>query len=94
MEEKQKYAIVGRVEIGTDEYRDLIETTKNLEKDLDGIRSRYWNEQSRADKATKRVEVLTKDIEVYKSFINSKPSMLEAYNLFLLTTKNNEPDED
>ena len=36
MDEK-KYSVVGKVEIGTDEYRDLIETNAELkaEKDID-----------------------------------------------------------
>lgn len=32
MEEKKTYSIIGKVEIGTDEYRDLIERAMEAEK--------------------------------------------------------------
>ena len=48
MDEK-KYLFVGKVEIGTDEYRDLIETVAELKSEKDTQFSRYWDERTRAN---------------------------------------------
>lgn len=69
-EEKKEYSVVGTVTIGTDEYRDLIETCSNLEHELCSVRSKnsdyYWEN----NKLKSRVEELEKMVEQYKEYIN------------------------
>ena len=47
MNEEKKYSIIGKVEIGTDEYRDLISGLSKAEADADLFRSKYWSEQNK-----------------------------------------------
>ena len=68
MEENKKYSIIGKVEIGTDEYRDLIESSLNSSKSADEYRSKYWAEQNKVNELKKQVEVLNakvKKCEIY-----------------------------
>lgn len=66
--EKKEYSIVGQVTIGTDEYRDLIESVKDSEKESDRQReianNRYWE----IDKLKKEVESLKQ----YKEYVIEK----------------------
>lgn len=63
MEEKKVYSVVGRVEIGTDEYRDLIETALSNAKQAEDYRSKYWSEQAKVSKLEKQVEALEAKIQ-------------------------------
>lgn len=69
MEEKKQYSVVGRVEIGTDEYRDLIEAALRMEKSADEYRSKYWAEQSKVSELTKKVEALEAKIKKCEMFM-------------------------
>lgn len=77
-EEKKEYSIIGQVTIGTDEYRDLIETVKEAENEARKYRSessdRYWE----IDKLKKEVESLKQ----YKEFVTDK--CLDSYKLWKL----------
>lgn len=77
-EEKKEYSIVGQVTIGTDEYRDLIESVKEAESDARHYRSesseRYWE----IDKLKKEVESLKQ----YKEFVTNK--CLDSFKLWKL----------
>lgn len=68
-EEKKEYTIVGKVEIGTDEYRDLIEKCIKVEKESSENRSLYWKEQTRANDFKKELDLLKKQNDEYKSFV-------------------------
>ena len=68
MSEKKKYEIVGRVEIGTDEYRDLIEEKANLVSSVSDYREKFWREQEEKRKAEKEVETLKQ----YKEYVVEK----------------------
>ena len=57
MEEK-KYSVVGRVEIGTDEYRDLISEKFESQKQMEYYRDKYWAEQKVTNELKKEVETL------------------------------------
>jgi chromosome segregation ATPase len=57
MEEK-KYSVVGRVEIGTDEYRDLISEKFESQKQMEYYRDKYWDEQKVTNELKKEVETL------------------------------------
>jgi hypothetical protein len=79
MEEK-KYSIVGEVRIGTDEYRDLIESAAMASKDADNYRSKFWAEESKNRKLEEKVAVLEK----FAEFVNSSDEIRTKYKLFLL----------
>lgn len=68
MSEEKKYEIVGRVEIGTDEYRDLIEEKADLASSLSDYREKLWKEQDEKRKAEKEVETLKQ----YKEYVVEK----------------------
>lgn len=68
MSEEKKYEIVGRVEIGTDEYRDLIEEKANLASSVNDYREKFWKEQEEKRKAEKEVETLKQ----YKEYVVEK----------------------
>lgn len=82
MEEKKIYTIVGKVEIGTDEYRDLIEQKMAAESELSEYRSKYWNASSEKDKLDKKL----KETEEYKNklmeFIRQDNERYQAYVRF------------
>lgn len=69
--EDKKYSIVGRVEIGTDEYRDLITERFEAENAKDRYMREGWKKDSEINDLKKQVEVLTAQVEKYKNFIKS-----------------------
>lgn len=68
--EKKEYSLIGRVEIGTDEYRDLIEAVAEAERRADRSNSDYWEKY-------REVESLKKEVDSLKPF---KEFVLEKYN--------------
>ena len=68
MEEK-KYSVVGRVEIGTDEYRDLISEKFNSEKQMEYYRDKYWDEQKVTNELKKEVETLHSKLAKLESLL-------------------------
>lgn len=83
-EERKEYSIVGQVTIGTDEYRDLIETVKEAENEAREYRKqssdRYWE----IDKLKREVESLKQ----YKEFVVEK--CLDSYKLWKLENEQEE----
>lgn len=79
MDEKKTYSVVGRVEIGTDEYRDLIEAKMSAEKDLSDYRSRYWREEEKTKALEKKVEKLEKYKNKLMEFIKQDNERYQAY---------------
>lgn len=83
-EERKEYSIVGQVNIGTDEYRDLIEAVKEAENEAREYRKqssdRYWE----IDKLKKEVESLKQ----YKEFVVEK--CLDSYKLWKLENEQEE----
>lgn len=76
MEEKKQYSIVGRVEIGTDEYRDLIESRMEVEKSKDY----YMREGWKKDEEIKRIQgenlKLKEEIDKLKKFIKKNQALI------------------
>ena len=70
MDEKKKYSIVGKVEIGTDEYRDLIEDKHEAEKQEEYYRNGFWEEQSKRTKLEEECKMLKQELDRYKKFVN------------------------
>ena len=83
-EERKEYSIVGQVTIGTDEYRDLIESVKEAENEAKEYRKqsndRYWE----IDKLKREVESLKQ----YKEFVTDK--CLDSYKLWKLENEQEE----
>ena len=71
-QEEKQYSIVGKVEIGTDEYRDLIESKVNLEKDLSEERSKRWRAENDKDRLNKITVNQKKQIDNYIEFLKEK----------------------
>ena len=81
--EKKTYSIIGKVEIGTDEYRDLIEKCAETEAELSRARGDYWRITSEVDQLKKSIEELEKMIATFKKFINSDDAVNTKYINFL-----------
>lgn len=71
MEEKKVYSIVGKVEIGTDEYRDLIESRLVAEKRADSYMHDGWEKDKKINELNKKVEQLTKKVEKCEKFFKN-----------------------
>ena len=87
MNEEKKYSIIGKVEIGTDEYRDLIEAVKEAEKNYSEANSRYWKERECADNSEKARDTYKAERDSYYAFINSSEEIKTKYKLFLAEEK-------
>ena len=76
MEEKKQYSIVGRVEIGTDEYRDLIESRMQAEK----LKDYYVREGWKKDEEIKRIQgenlKLKEELDKLKKFIKKNQALI------------------
>lgn len=93
MDNEKKYSVIGKVEIGTDEYRDLIESVKNAERELSEERQSRWRESSRANETEKKLKEMSKEYEQMKEFIAS-PEIKNQYRLFILEKLSKEHTED
>lgn len=79
MEENKKYSIVGKVEIGTDEYRDLIEGLHKAKTEAEKNSSRYYEEYRKANSLESDLKTATAVMEEYKAFINSSELIKAEY---------------
>ena len=68
-DEKKTYSIIGKVEIGTDEYRELIERAMSEEKRADEYRSKFWNEETKCKNCEKQIETLKAEIKKLKDLL-------------------------
>lgn len=82
-EERRQYNIVGKVKIGTDEYRDLIEEKNEAIKQSDVYLHRAWDVEKERDEAKKKTAALEKVIARYKGFISLTEERSTAYNLYV-----------
>lgn len=92
-DEKKEYSFIGKVEIGTDEYRDLISTTTRLSAELSKMRSDYWNERSRGDKLEKDLRRAQQEIASLRGFIESNEKLVAQYSLYLFEKKQKEESQ-
>ena len=93
MNEEKKYSIVGKVEIGADEYRDLIAGLVKAEADADSYRSRYWSEQGKTSDLDKQLKAMTEKANAMSEFINSSEELKAKYALFLVSKQQEESEE-
>ena len=78
-EETKKYSVVGTVQIGADEYRDLVESNTRNEHDASQYRSKYWGEQNRVSDLETKLKAAKDALASYEAFIASEESIREAY---------------
>lgn len=87
MEEERRYTVIGKVEIGTDEYRDLIESLAEAKADYTRVSSKnteyYWE----VDKLKKQVE----ELKMYREFVNEK--CLDSYKLWKIEKEERNCDD-
>lgn len=69
MDEKKQYSVIGKVEIGTDEYRDLIESRMEQEKRAENYMREGWKKDEEIKNLKKQVETLSARINKYAQFI-------------------------
>ena len=69
MEETKTYSVVGQVTIGTDEYRDLIESRMEIEKSKDYYMREGWKKDEEINNLKKQVEALTAKMKKCEQFI-------------------------
>ena len=93
MNEEKKYSIIGKVEIGTDEYRDLISGLTQAEANVDSYRSKYWSEQNKTSDLEKKLEAMTEKADKMSEFINSSEELKAKYALFFVSKQQEESEE-
>ena len=69
MNDEKKYSIVGKVEIGTDEYRELIESAVKYERQVDEYRSKFWKEQDEVKAKDSQITELKAEIKKLKDLL-------------------------
>ena len=91
-DDKKAYTVVGKVEIGSDEFRDLIESVADYKKQADENRSSYWKEQTRANDALKESKLAKEQLQEYKNFIidENLEKRFKEYRLAKLDEQNEE----
>lgn len=92
--DKKEYLIVGKVEIGTDEYRDLIETNAELKAEKDRHSSRFWEEHTRADKLDTELKDAKKKIEEFQGFLDSCEEIKAKYRLYLVEQQMSKEEQE
>lgn len=81
MEENKVYSIKGKVEIGTDEYRDLIEARLNLESEARAERNSRWNTENKLKEVSDKLNVVTNKMDKLLAFVNEK-GLAESFKLW------------
>lgn len=83
MEDKKTYTFIGKVEIGTDEYRDLIEQLAESKKEADKYNDKYYNEHWELERTKNELTSALAKLSSLNGFVNSSEEMKTKYKLFL-----------
>lgn len=75
-EEKKEYSIIGQVTIGTDEYRDLIESLAEVRANVQREHETSWNRYLEIDKLNRKI----KELETYKEYVTDK--CMDSYRMW------------
>ena len=81
--EKKDYEVNGTVTISTEEYRDLIVSAIESEKETDRYRSQYWDESSKRSKAEEALKPMKEKYELLLAFINDSEERVKDYKFWL-----------
>ena len=79
--ESKEYSIIGKVEIGTDEYRDLVSGIVTAEKECAEYRSKFWATEKERDNAKKNLEEVTEKLSSITKFLN-ETGLMDKYKLW------------
>ena len=90
MNEEKKYTIVGKVEIGTDEYRDLIEGLAEARNNASEERSRRWKLESSFSELEKKNSEIEKSMNELKAFVQSDVDIFQKFAVWKANLRNNE----
>ena len=88
--ERKEYSVIGKVEIGTDEYRDLIEGLKEAEKNYTEESNKRWKEYSRANEAENKLKALQEQFDDLNGFVNSSEELIAKFKVFKFEKYNKE----
>lgn len=80
MEENEYY--IGKVLIGTDEYRALIADKTKAEVEREHYLSKYWEEKTSADVMRRDLESLRKKYEALLEFLVDDEKTVEKLSIF------------
>lgn len=94
MEEKKVYTIIGKVEIGTDEYRDLIEQVAESRESASKWNDKYYAEHWELERVKKELTSTLTKLSNLNDFINSSEEMKTKYKLFLAEKQLKEQGDD
>ena len=88
-DEKKEYTIKGKVEIGTDEYRDLIEKNIILDHEVSEARSARWKAEREKEEINKKLEEKCSEIDLLNNFleINDMLTKFKQYKFDVLCRK-------
>lgn len=91
-DEKKEYTIKGKVEIGTDEYRDLIEKNIILENEISINRSARWKAESERDEFKNKYKEKCSEIDLLFNFIeiNGMSTKFKQYKFDVMCRKSEE----
>lgn len=75
-EERKEYSMVGQVTIGTDEYRDLIESLAEARANFQREHDTSWKRYMEIGKLEEKI----KELEKYKEYVTDK--CMDSYRLW------------
>ena len=89
MDEKKVYGIIGKVEIGTDEYRDLIEQAIEFRKQMEEYRSEKWKAESETKKAKDALKDAEDRLQKINEFLKQDKDLFLRFQMWLLGEEKN-----
>lgn len=85
MDDKKVYE-PGKVEISSQEYRDLVSEMVEARKDADKYRSDFWKKEDEVKKLKEENESLHDMLNQYGKFLHDK-ELTQQYKLFVMELK-------
>lgn len=82
MDDEKKYEVQGVATIGTDEYRDLIESSIKNEAEANDYRSRLWREESKTRNLQEELDKMSQYKDKLMTFIKQDNERYQAYVRF------------
>ena len=86
--DKKVYSIIGKVEIGTDEYRDLIEAVAEANERANNSSRDYWKKYNECRELEAKVKELEARLEEFSAIINSDESFPVQMKLYKMLNCN------
>lgn len=90
---RKTYENVGKVELSTEEYRDLVFDLYEARRDRDKEHDDWYKEYNRAQDLDKKVKSLEKKVTTFEDFLSEHLTVkedFENYKLRLMAAKNEE----